>query len=60
METPTPLADDNEQIACPLAISERTVRNHVPNIHKKLHVYGRTQAGLYAIREGLVDVGEVR
>jgi DNA-binding NarL/FixJ family response regulator len=32
------------------------VRNHVSNIYKKLHVYDRTQAVLYAIREGLVQV----
>jgi DNA-binding NarL/FixJ family response regulator len=31
------------------------VRNHISNIYKKLHIYDRTQAVLYAIREGLVD-----
>ena len=46
----------NKQIARALTISEKTVRNHVSNIYKKLHVYDRTQAVLYAIREGLVDV----
>ncbi len=46
----------NKQIARDLAISEKTVRNHVSNIYKKLHVYDRTQAVLYAIKEGLVDV----
>ncbi|PLS85734.1 MAG: hypothetical protein CYG60_11030 [Actinobacteria bacterium] len=46
----------NKQIARSLDISEKTVRNHVSNIYKKLHVYDRTQAVLYAIREGLVDV----
>ena len=46
----------NKQIARALSISEKTVRNHVSNIYKKLHVYDRTQAVLYAIREGLVDV----
>lgn len=45
----------NKQIARDLAISEKTVRNHVSNIYKKLHVYDRTQAVLYAIREGLID-----
>jgi DNA-binding NarL/FixJ family response regulator len=46
----------NKQIARDLSISEKTVRNHISNIYKKLHVYDRTQAVLYAIREGLVDV----
>ena len=46
----------NKQIARDLDISEKTVRNHVSNIYKKLHVYDRTQAVLYAIKEGLVDV----
>ncbi len=46
----------NKQIARALHISEKTVRNHISNIYKKLHVYDRTQAVLYAIREGLVDV----
>ena len=46
----------NKQIARSLSISEKTVRNHVSNIYKKLHIYDRTQAVLYAIREGLVDV----
>ena len=46
----------NKQIARSLAISEKTVRNHVSNIYKKLHIYDRTEAVLYAIREGLVDV----
>jgi two-component system response regulator DegU len=45
----------NKQVARELSISEKTVRNHVSNIYKKLHVYDRTQAVLYAIREGLID-----
>jgi DNA-binding NarL/FixJ family response regulator len=45
----------NKQIARDLSISEKTVRNHVSNIYKKLHVYDRTQAVLYAIREGLIE-----
>src|SRR5918911_2692285 len=45
----------NKQIARILSISEKTVRNHVSNIYKKLHVYDRTQAVLYAIREGLIE-----
>lgn len=43
----------NNEIARTLAISERTVRTHVSNILSKLHLANRTQAALYAIREGL-------
>lgn len=46
----------NKQIARDLGISDKTVRNHVSSIYKKLHVYDRLGAVLYAIREGLVDV----
>jgi DNA-binding NarL/FixJ family response regulator len=46
----------NKQIARELSISEKTVRNHISNIYKKLHVYDKLGAVLYAIREGLVDV----
>jgi len=49
----------NKQIARDLAISEKTVRNHVSNIYKKIHVYDRTQAVLYAIREGLIDASGI-
>ena len=45
----------NKQIARDLSISEKTVRNHISNIYNKLHIYDRTQAVLYAIREGLID-----
>ena len=46
----------NKQIARDLSISEKTVRNHISNIYNKLHIYDRTQAVLYAIREGLIEV----
>ncbi len=46
----------NKQIAQSLHISEKTVRNHASNIYKKLHIYDRTQAVIYAIRRGLVDL----
>ena len=35
-----------------LVISERTVRTHVSNILSKLHLANRTQAALYALKEG--------
>ena len=46
----------NKDIAQELSISEKTVKNHINNIFSKLHLYDRTQAMLYAIRQGLVKV----
>jgi DNA-binding NarL/FixJ family response regulator len=49
----------NKEIAHALGISEKTVRNHASNIYKKLHIFDRTQAVIYAIRRGLVDIEEL-
>jgi DNA-binding NarL/FixJ family response regulator len=46
----------NEEIARELVISEKTVKTHLGSIFGKLHVDGRAQAMLYAIREGLVEL----
>ena len=46
----------NKEIAEGLEISERTVKNHVSNIFKKLDVTDRTQAAVFAIRNGLVNI----
>jgi len=46
----------NKEIATELAISERTARTHVSRILRKLHLSSRTQAALWAVREGLVEV----
>ena len=46
----------NAQIARRLDISDKTVRNHVSNMYEKLHIYDRSQAVLYAVRKGLVEV----
>jgi two-component system, NarL family, response regulator LiaR len=46
----------NEEIGVRLYISERTVRTHVSNILGKLHLANRTQAALYALREGLATL----
>ena len=46
----------NKQIATELAISERTARTHVSRILRKLRLSSRTQAALWAVREGLVEV----
>lgn len=46
----------NKEVAEQLDISERTVKNHVSNIFKKLDVTDRTQAAVFAIRNNLVDI----
>ncbi|UCC77023.1 MAG: response regulator transcription factor [Anaerolineales bacterium] len=43
----------NQEIADQLVVSERTVRSHISSILSKLHMANRTQAALYALREGL-------
>ena len=46
----------NKEIAYQLLISEKTVKNHVSNIFKKLDVSDRTQAAVYAIRNNIVSI----
>lgn len=46
----------NKEIAYHLSISEKTVKNHVSNIFKKIGVSDRTQAAVYAIKNNLVDL----
>jgi DNA-binding NarL/FixJ family response regulator len=48
----------NKQIAAELVISERTARTHVSNILRKLNLSSRTQAALWAVREGVAETGE--
>jgi NarL family two-component system response regulator LiaR len=48
----------NREIADQLVISGATVRTHVSNILGKLHLASRTQAALYALREGLASLDE--
>ncbi len=43
----------NQEIATSLVVHERTIAKYVSSILNKLHVSNRTQAALYAIREGL-------
>ena len=43
----------NRAIGEELVISEKTVKTHVSNILSKLHLADRTQAAIYALREGL-------
>ncbi len=49
----------NREIARSLKIREATVRTHVSNILGKLHLASRTQAALYALREGLASLDDV-
>lgn len=46
----------NKEIAYTLNISEKTVKNHVSNIFKKINVSDRTQAAVYAIKNSIVDI----
>ncbi len=44
----------NKEIANSLNISERTVKNHVSNIFKKIGVNDRTQAAVFAIKNDII------
>lgn len=46
----------NKEIAYKLNISERTVKNHVSNIFKKINASDRTQAAVFAIKNNLVNL----
>ncbi|MBX3060356.1 MAG: response regulator transcription factor, partial [Anaerolineae bacterium] len=46
----------NKEIAQTLTVGEKTVKTHVSNILSKLNVPSRTQAALYAVRIGLVNM----
>ncbi len=48
----------NQEIADKLFIGEATVRSHVSNILSKLHLASRTQAALYALREGYASLDD--
>jgi DNA-binding NarL/FixJ family response regulator len=49
----------DRQIARSLGISEKTVGNHTSNIYRKLHIFDRTQAVVYAIKEGIIEVEDL-
>jgi NarL family two-component system response regulator LiaR len=49
----------NQEIAAKLAIGETTARSHVNSILRKLHLASRTQAALYALREGYASLGDL-
>lgn len=46
--------DNYQQIADSLFISVDTVRHHIRNIYKKLHVHSQSEAVAKAIRKGLI------
>jgi len=48
----------NKQVAYTLSISEQTVRNHMSSILRKLSVNDRTQAVVYAMRQGWIKMPE--
>jgi DNA-binding NarL/FixJ family response regulator len=50
----------NQEIALKLNISEKTVRNRLSEIFAKLQLNNRTQAALYAIREGLASLDDAQ
>lgn len=54
------LGKTNQEIADELVLSERTVRTHITNILAKLQLTNRTQAALYALREGIAHIQYTR
>lgn len=46
----------NKEIGYKLGISEKTVKNHVSNIFKKIGVSDRTQAAIYAVKNNIVSL----
>jgi NarL family two-component system response regulator LiaR len=54
------LGRTNQEIADVLVLSERTVRTHVTNILAKLGLSNRTQAVLYALRQGIAHMRYTR
>ncbi len=50
----------NNDIACALSVTEKTVKTHVSNVLSKLNVKSRTQAAVYAWQSGIVKPGSVQ
>ena len=49
----------NKEIAANLSISERTVKNHISNIFKKIDVSDRTQAAVFAIKNNIINLSYI-
>jgi two-component system, NarL family, response regulator LiaR len=49
----------NREIARELVVGEETVKTHVGNILAKLHLAHRTQAVIYALKQGLISLDEI-
>jgi DNA-binding NarL/FixJ family response regulator len=49
---------DNREIGKTLFISEKTAKNYVTSIRKKLGLKNRTQIALFALREGVIQLDE--
>jgi NarL family two-component system response regulator LiaR len=49
----------NKEIAAKLSVSDLTVRTHASNILGKLHLASRTQAALYALRNGISSLQDI-
>jgi NarL family two-component system response regulator LiaR len=48
----------NQEIAAELVVNERTIAKYVSSILDKLHLANRTQAALYALREGISELSD--
>ena len=48
-----------KEIARSLEISEKTVRNHISSIYRKLNIYDRSQIVIYAMKKGLIDLQDM-
>jgi NarL family two-component system response regulator LiaR len=48
----------NQEIASELVVNERTIAKYVSSILDKLHLANRTQAALYALREGITELSD--
>lgn len=46
----------NQEMAKRLFLSEKTIKNHMTNIFRKLSVSDRTQAVIYAIKNKIVEI----
>ncbi|GHO43391.1 response regulator [Ktedonospora formicarum] len=48
-----------KEVARRMQVTEKTVRNHISSLYRKLDIYDRSQIVIYAIKKGLIDVRDV-